>query len=175
MMEKTQVDTKTRFVAIVTSLLRVIPLGTTGAKIDIGGYEWITKNRYIFSCETNNDLCMFYALWIAKNGYSVRDINGKVIGSNSIQARAKELFRQFYNLSKSKLNVKLSEFQGLPIHEEQDFCNFFNANMVFYYTEPDKQKYDIVGSVNTNTPNDDTITLNLLRIPIPDATQFHVM
>jgi hypothetical protein len=92
-MEKHHADSRTRYVGIVTSMFKVIPLGSgTGAKIDIPGYEWITKNDYIFSCDQNNNLCMFYALAIAQNGFTSRRPNGKTYTPNMINAAARKLY-----------------------------------------------------------------------------------
>ena len=173
-MEEHHETSKIRYVAIYCSEFEVYPLGSNAAKINIPGYEWITKNKYIFSCDTDNNLCMFYSLFIAKNGFTIIE-NDKKMGENAINARAKTLFKDFYKIKTAKeLKQKIQEYNGLPANQEQNFCNFFNVNLTYYYTEPNKQKYDIVDIVNTQHQNEKTITMHLLRIPT-DENQFHVM
>ena len=54
-------DSITRYVAIVTSLFKVIPLGKTGAKMKIKGYEFLLKNNFV-SYDEDENLCIFLCI-----------------------------------------------------------------------------------------------------------------
>ena len=164
-MELHHLDSITRYVAIVTSLFKVIPLGKTGAKMYIKGYGFLLKNNFV-SYDEDENICMFYALAKAKN---------PSLKLNPVISIAKKLFATFYNLSTVKaLKNKLANYQGMLPIEEQKFCDTFNVNIRYYFTEPDEQRYDVIGRIDTQNPDENTFLLNLLRIPL-SKNKFHVV
>jgi hypothetical protein len=154
-------DSTTRFVAITTSLFKVMKLGRTGARVKIPGYEFILKNNYVYAYDEDDNLCMFIALVIAERG--------RIKSNTQLKAEAKREFNKFYN---NEIDTKV--YQGLSPTEEQRFCDEFNVSLRYYYTEKYKEVYDLVDSIKPKNPNKDTIIMNLLRIPLPD-NKFHVM